>query len=363
MPPEVTALSYPWGSLDRLSRSTARNWGALKRQLDSAGLAEKLASALAAWVGEPVRVERHRMRPMPAEPEGPSTRLRFRLAGGTGEVVACFESRLITRMIGFALNREVKLGDPLMSVDPALRGATAAILAKIIEDARIGFELEFSSSPAEIPDAQRVQFDLTLHIGSMAYPLVLGVILSWLRLREPTRAPNLLELGTLELELPIVVGESLIHRDELALLGPGMAFLTGTGLWIDEAQIGRAALVAPHSERGIEVQLRPDRKIVLGERAVTINHDSPKPAATSTETLVDTLFEAPVVVRVEMGTVSLPAKDWAHLRPGDILETGQPLGADVTLRVAGKVVAKGELLNVEGELGVRITKLLVGDEA
>jgi len=66
-------------------------------------------------------------------------------------------------------------------------------------------------------------------------------------------------------------------------------------------------------------------------------------------------------VRVEIGAISLPAKDWAQLRPGDILETSQPVGSEVTLRVAGKAIALGELLNIEGELGVRITKLLVGD--
>ena len=70
----------------------------------------------------------------------------------------------------------------------------------------------------------------------------------------------------------------------------------------------------------------------------------------------------PLVLRVELGSVSLPARQWALLRKGDILETGQPLGSEVTLRVAGKAIAQGELLNVEGELGVRITKLLVGEE-
>lgn len=362
MPPEVTALSYPWGSLNRLSRSMARNYRALNRQLDSDGLPEKLSSALATWLGEAVRVERHRLRAMPAEPDGPPARLRFRLPAANGEVLACLDSRLVTRLVGFALNRDVSLSDPVARVDPALLGATAAIAAKIIEDAGIGFDLEFASSPAEIPDAQRVQLDLTLHVGKTAYPLVLGVIVSWLPLREATRVPRLSDLGALELELPLVVGESLIRRDELSLLAPGMAFFTGSGLWIDEARTGRAALVAPASDCGIEVHLQPGGKIVLGERSVTINHDGSKPAATSTETLADTLLEAPVVVRIEVGTVSLPAKDWAQQRPGDILETGQPLGADVTLRVAGKAIAKGELLNVEGELGVRITKLLVGDE-
>jgi type III secretion system YscQ/HrcQ family protein len=241
-------------------------------------------------------------------------------------------------------------------------GAAAGIAAKLIEDAGLDFELEFASLPADIVDAQRVQLDVTLHLGSTAYPVVLGFILKWLPLPTPKHEVTLHTLGSLQLELPLVIGEALIHRDDLSRLAPGAALLTGMGLWIDSSKTGHAVAIAPNSERGAQVHLRPEGKIVLGESAVTLNHNGPPSAATSTETLADTLFDAPVVVRVEMGAVSLPARDWARLRPGDILETSQPLGADVTLRVAGEAVAKGELLNIEGELGVRITKLLVGEE-
>ncbi len=362
MSSEAVALAFPWGLLDRLSPSMARNWRALHRQLEPDGVAQKLSSALASWLGQPVRIERHRLRPMLAEPDGPPTRLRFRLPAGTGEITACFDSRLVTRLVGFALNHDVSFSDPLLPVDPSIIGAAAAIAAKIIEDAAIGFELEFASTAAEIDDAQRLQLDFTLWLGTTAYPVALGFILKWLPLNPSKREVTLDALGTLQLELPLVIGESLMARDELSRLAPGLAFLTGSGLWIDSSKTGRAVAIAPRSECGAEVHLRPDGKIVLGESVVTLNHSGPPSAANITETLADTLFDAPVVVRVEMGTVSLSAKDWAKLRPGDILETGQPLGADVILRVAGQAVAKGELLNVEGELGVRITKLLVGEE-
>jgi len=360
---ERKALPYPWGSLDRLPRSMARNWGALQRQLEADSISDKLAAALARWLGEPVRVERRRLRPMPIEPDGPATRLRLRLAAGTGEVVVCLDTRLVARLVAFVLKREVDLVDPLSSVEPALLGAAAAIVSKIIDDACIGLDVEFAFASSEILDAGRAQIDFTLHVGSTAYPLVLGVILQWLPLPTPPR-PALEALGALELTLPLVVGVASVYRDELSRLAPGTALLTGSGLWVDAALVGRAVLVAPCSELGTELQLQLGGKIVLGKPAVTINPDGPAPSSepsSSAATLADTLFEAPVVVRIEIGAVTLPANAWARLRPGDILETGEPLGSDVTLRVAGKAIAKGELLNVEGELGVRITKLLVGD--
>ena len=75
------------------------------------------------------------------------------------------------------------------------------------------------------------------------------------------------------------------------------------------------------------------------------------------ETLTDAALDAPVVVRVELGVASLSARRWAELRPGDVLETGQPLGEAVLLRIAGRAVARGELVDVDGQVGVRVREI------
>jgi flagellar motor switch/type III secretory pathway protein FliN len=76
------------------------------------------------------------------------------------------------------------------------------------------------------------------------------------------------------------------------------------------------------------------------------------------ETLADAALEAPVVVRVELGAVSMAASDWARLRPGDVIETGRRVAEPVLLRIAGRVVARGELCDVDGEVGVRVRELV-----
>jgi flagellar motor switch/type III secretory pathway protein FliN len=53
----------------------------------------------------------------------------------------------------------------------------------------------------------------------------------------------------------------------------------------------------------------------------------------------------------------MSAREWLNLAPGDVVATGNALSSPVVLRVAGQQVASGELVNLEGELGVRITKL------
>ncbi len=80
-------------------------------------------------------------------------------------------------------------------------------------------------------------------------------------------------------------------------------------------------------------------------------------------TLTEALLDAPIVVRVEVGAVSMTVREWAKLGPGDVIETGRRIADPVVLRVGGREVARGELVNVEGELGVRIQELLGGDHA
>jgi flagellar motor switch protein FliM len=81
------------------------------------------------------------------------------------------------------------------------------------------------------------------------------------------------------------------------------------------------------------------------------------PSQNEGEALTDVLLETPVVVRVELGAVSMTAREWARLGPGDIIETGQRIAEPVVLRIAGREVGRGELVNVDGQVGVRIQKL------
>lgn len=72
------------------------------------------------------------------------------------------------------------------------------------------------------------------------------------------------------------------------------------------------------------------------------------------EPTLEVLEDAPVVVRVELGVVEMKARDWAHLSPGDVVTLGRKLGDPAVLRIGGVEVARGELVQVDGEVGVRI---------
>lgn len=69
------------------------------------------------------------------------------------------------------------------------------------------------------------------------------------------------------------------------------------------------------------------------------------------------LDDVSVALVVELGRVSVSAADVVQLRPGHVIELSRKPGDAVDLVVNGKRIGKGELVEVDGELGVRILSL------
>jgi type III secretion system YscQ/HrcQ family protein len=95
---------------------------------------------------------------------------------------------------------------------------------------------------------------------------------------------------------------------------------------------------------------------------------STPPSERSTETLeragqgtqhADLARDAPIEIGLEIARFQLRLGELEQVTPGDVLATGRRIGETVTLRAANQPFAEGELVDVEGELGVRITKILV----
>jgi flagellar motor switch/type III secretory pathway protein FliN len=71
--------------------------------------------------------------------------------------------------------------------------------------------------------------------------------------------------------------------------------------------------------------------------------------------LTQIVGETPLVVRLELGSLEMTAAEWAALRPGDVLSSGRRLHEPVVLRAGGREIARGELVDIDGDIGVRIT--------
>jgi len=71
----------------------------------------------------------------------------------------------------------------------------------------------------------------------------------------------------------------------------------------------------------------------------------------------DLLGDIPLQISVELARVPVTADQVVAMRVGHVLELNKSPGEPVDLSVNGKVVARGELVEVEGHLGVRILSL------
>ncbi len=66
-----------------------------------------------------------------------------------------------------------------------------------------------------------------------------------------------------------------------------------------------------------------------------------------------------VGLTVELGRVQIPLRRLVDLAPGDVIEFDRGVGELVDLTADGRLVARGELVQVDTELGVRITQTYV----
>lgn len=73
---------------------------------------------------------------------------------------------------------------------------------------------------------------------------------------------------------------------------------------------------------------------------------------------LDLLLDIPLEVTVELGRVRMVVKDVIELGSGSIVEIDKAAGEPVDLMVNGRLVARGEVVVIEDNFGVRITEIL-----
>ena len=351
------ATPYPWNSLERVSRLAARRAASARRLVLSVLDCERLGAALAELTECDASIIVQRVT-TDAPKRRPASSLGFEL-GNSGILCALsLEAELAASALGRILRRPISLASH-GALDDTLLGALNALLLELARRAGARGALYVTDPGDALLRASDLYLEATVLLDGSAYQ-----VLAALHLPESlhaTPAPGLVTLGELPIALPVVVGLGLAERAWLADFVPGNAWFPGAGLWLNPHAEGRVALAAPNLEWGVAGTLSRDGKIVLRGESIPLVADAgelmsdpEKPEAS----LADAVLESQVVVRVEVGAVTLSAREWAALGPGDVIETGRRIAEPVVLRVAGREVARGELVNLEGELGVRIREVV-----
>ncbi|MGI5844210.1 MAG: flagellar motor switch protein FliN [Candidatus Xenobium sp.] len=69
------------------------------------------------------------------------------------------------------------------------------------------------------------------------------------------------------------------------------------------------------------------------------------------------LFDVPLVVEAEMGRTHRTVRDILKIAQGSLIELDKESNEPVELRVNGQLVARGEVVEIDGNYGVRITEI------
>lgn len=72
---------------------------------------------------------------------------------------------------------------------------------------------------------------------------------------------------------------------------------------------------------------------------------------------VDLLLDVDLNLTVELGRASVPVREILQLGPGSILELDKLAGDSVDIMVNGRLIARGEVVVVDENFGVRVTEI------
>ena len=111
----------------------------------------------------------------------------------------------------------------------------------------------------------------------------------------------------------------------------------------------------------MEFALNPAFETLFGA-AVVEPEPGPEPQGPN-PTAVDMLMHVEIPVSVLLGRTQMRMRDLLALSHGSIVELDQELSDEVEIRVSNCTIARGEVVAVDGNYGVRILKMLPGRNA
>ncbi|HEY2410130.1 MAG TPA: FliM/FliN family flagellar motor switch protein [Polyangiaceae bacterium] len=343
-------LPYPWDALERVPRAAERDARNSSRTLRALLDPKRIAQALSEILEAPVSLLTKSISARARREDLDAGLILALGAGATCELR--FAPELAVDLLTRALRRPFRLTAP-SSLEEALLGALGALAVETAR--RAGCEAPRLLLP-EAASNRQLTMEFTLLVDGKPY-LVLAGLSAPLDLAPQTT--KLAALAELPVSLPLVGALGLTDRATFRDFEIGNAWFPGAGWWIDPAGKGKVALAAPDSDSGTLAELTASGDLMLRGETIHLAPETGEPMSeTKDQPLSQAVLDSPLVVRVELGAVTLTAREWSELGPGDIIAAGRRVAEPVVLRVAGREVARGELVNLEGELGVRIRELV-----
>ncbi|CAN7187579.1 type III secretion system cytoplasmic ring protein SctQ [Acidovorax sp. Leaf78] len=194
----------------------------------------------------------------------------------------------------------------------------------------------------------------SLHLDGLGLLLVAGLV--------GKRPP---QPGPLDDSLPVTlraeVGFTRLPASDAATLALGDVVLLDAFF----ATADRALWLSADGRRGVHVQWpsvtsAPDAADTAPPTRLTVIHPwTETMPATSDTPSTDTaaLDTVPVRLSFDLGDVTLTLAQLRALQPGQTLDLGHPLAGAVRIRANGALVGEGDLVDIDGQIGVSVRSL------
>lgn len=369
--------AFPWTSLDPLTKGEIEASKAVRETLEGLDL-DLLRRTLEDMAQQPLEIRPRKTRFQRA-PRGASADVGVLLVdAGDGLDRACLlecEAPLAVALVAGALRQPAPtVVDPAKVPTARIAGALGAVVLAAARKARGEAVRVLAAGPSHAlyNDLLRSRGELattqvTVLLGHQAYAAAFSTGASGPASTGREASWALADLGILPLRLQVTAAFTTLSQGDLATLEVGDVLLP-EGLGYDPQRgvfTGALWLGAERGEHGLAVDVDDQgRWIYRGQemRSWTADADPSNEeqaeAGDGEKSMKEVAEDVPVVARVEIGSVEMSAAAWAGLRPGDAITTGRRVGSTVSLRVSGVEVARGELVQIDGEIGVRILEKL-----
>ncbi|CAN5876396.1 hypothetical protein BH11MYX2_BH11MYX2_32060 [soil metagenome] len=314
---------FPFGSLPTWSRAEAALASDVARRLR--GRARSPAKLTALLGGSAiVRVEVTRAGAARVDPTAALAEVRVDGLSVLAAAPSMFIREVAQRLLG---------GPPELAAPRPLTGAESGIVALVVAAALEDAGLRGDVWPVvDIDDARRrfaacgQTVELAIGEGAARTSVVLAIPAAMRLAHPPPHWPSW------QFDLPVVVGACILAREDLSRLRVRDVIVVERRIAL---RVGPGDIALEATAGAVEAKVA--------------NGYVPRPMVMADD--------AQLELTVQLATTRLTLRQLSELAPGAIVSLGRPLSGPFEVRAQGRLIGQGELVDVDGELGVRIVTL------
>lgn len=107
---------------------------------------------------------------------------------------------------------------------------------------------------------------------------------------------------------------------------------------------------------GLDFDDLPDPPGAMGEA-----RDAAHESGAQESHALDAVFDVPVKVQAVLGRAKMPIAELVAMNPGYVFELDRRVGEPIDILVNDRLIARGEIVMIDGSLGVTLTEIVKQD--